>query len=72
MESRASAEAMRHILIDRARRKKTVRHGGGHRRIDFEDFDMASPSADIIHGAARFLVLTQTDSDVPVLIQKDR
>src|SRR5262249_15573487 len=25
---RASAEAMRHILIDRARRKKTVRHGG--------------------------------------------
>jgi len=43
---RASAEAMRHILIDRARRKKTVRHGGGYRRIDFEDFDMASPSAD--------------------------
>jgi RNA polymerase sigma factor (TIGR02999 family) len=43
---RASAEAMRHILIDRARRKKTVRHGCGYRRIDFEDFDMASPSAD--------------------------
>jgi len=43
---RASAEAMRHILIDRARRKKTVRHGSGYRRIDFEDFDMASPSAD--------------------------
>ena len=43
---RASAEAMRHILIDRARRRKTVRHGCGYRRIDFEDFDMASPSAD--------------------------
>ena len=43
---RASAEAMRHILIDRARRKKTVRHGGTHRRIDFEDFDVASHSAD--------------------------
>jgi RNA polymerase sigma factor (TIGR02999 family) len=43
---RASAEAMRHILIDRARRKKSVRHGGGYRRMDFEDFDMASPSAD--------------------------
>src|SRR5262252_4163265 len=25
---RASAEAMRHILIDRARQKKTKRHGG--------------------------------------------
>ena len=43
---RASAEAMRHILIDRARRKKTVRHGGDYRRIDFEEFDMASPCAD--------------------------
>jgi RNA polymerase sigma factor (TIGR02999 family) len=43
---RASAEAMRHILIDRARRKKTVRHGGGYQRIDFEDFDVTSPSAD--------------------------
>src|SRR5262249_21515826 len=43
---RASAEAMRHILIDRARRKKTVRHGGGHRRINLEDFNLASPSAD--------------------------
>jgi RNA polymerase sigma factor (TIGR02999 family) len=43
---RASAEAMRHILIDRARRKKTARHGGGYRRIDFEDFNMASPCAD--------------------------
>ena len=27
---RAAAEAMRHILIDRARRRRTRRHGGGH------------------------------------------
>jgi RNA polymerase sigma factor (TIGR02999 family) len=43
---RASAEAMRHILIDRARRKKTKRHGGDYRRVDLEDFDLAAPSAD--------------------------
>jgi RNA polymerase sigma factor (TIGR02999 family) len=43
---RASAEAMRHILIDRARRKKTERHGGSYRRIDFEEFDVATPPAD--------------------------
>ena len=43
---RAAAEAMRHILIDRARRKKTKRHGGGYRRVDLEDFDLAVPSAD--------------------------
>jgi RNA polymerase sigma factor (TIGR02999 family) len=43
---RASAEAMRHILIDRARRKKTQRHGGSYHRIDFEGLDLAAPSAD--------------------------
>src|SRR5262249_8607092 len=43
---RAAAEAMRHILIDRARRKQTRRHGGEYRRVDFEDIDLAAPSAD--------------------------
>jgi RNA polymerase sigma factor (TIGR02999 family) len=43
---RASAEAMRHILIDRARRKQTQRHGGNYRRVDFEEVDLAAPSAD--------------------------
>ena len=43
---RASAEAMRRILIDRARRKKTQRHGGGYQRVAVEDFDLAAPSAD--------------------------
>jgi RNA polymerase sigma factor (TIGR02999 family) len=43
---RASAEAMRRILIDRARRKKTQRHGGSYQRMDFEGFDLAAPSAD--------------------------
>src|SRR5712692_1136389 len=42
---RASAEAMRHILIDRARRKHTKRHGGGYQRVDFEGFDLAAPAA---------------------------
>ena len=43
---RASAEAMRRILIDRARRKKTQRRGGGYQRMDLEGFDLAAPSAD--------------------------
>ena len=43
---RASAEAMRHILIDRARRKHTERHGGGFQRVDFESFDLAAPAAE--------------------------
>src|SRR5205085_2313136 len=43
---RAAAEAMRHILIDRARRKSTQRHGGGCQRVDFDGLDLAAPGAD--------------------------
>ena len=32
----AAAEAMRRILIDNARRKKSLRHGGGHQRVDLD------------------------------------
>jgi RNA polymerase sigma factor (TIGR02999 family) len=43
---RASAEAMRRILIDRARRKRTQRHGGEYQRVDLGDFELAAPTAD--------------------------
>jgi RNA polymerase sigma factor (TIGR02999 family) len=42
----AAAQAMRRILIDRARRKWAVRHGGGQERIDVQQMDIASPAAD--------------------------
>lgn len=42
----AAAEAMRRILIDRARRKQTQRHGGNHQRVELEGFDPAAPDAD--------------------------
>lgn len=32
----AAAEAMRQILVDQARRKNRVKHGGGRRRIELE------------------------------------
>jgi len=37
----AAAEAMRRILIDRARRRHAVRHGGEQQRVDFEELDLA-------------------------------
>src|SRR5215813_14062989 len=37
----AAAEAMRRILIENARRKHRLKHGGGMQRLDFEDFDVA-------------------------------
>src|SRR5512143_2499254 len=42
----AAAEAMRRILIDKARRKKALRHGAGQQRLDIEEFDVAAPAAD--------------------------
>src|SRR5437016_2864259 len=42
----AAAEAMRRILIDRARRKRAMRHGGGQVKVDFQEIDLASPDAD--------------------------
>jgi len=47
----AAAEAMRRILIDRARRRKASRHGGGQCRIDldagqFDYVDCISAGAD--------------------------
>ena len=42
----AAAEAMRRILIDRARRKRARRHGGGLERVDIQQLDLASPGGD--------------------------
>ena len=37
----AAAEAMRRILIDRARRRHAARHGGGQQRVDVADVEIA-------------------------------
>ena len=37
----AAAEAMRRILIDNARRKRALRHGGGQRRQDIQEVEIA-------------------------------
>jgi RNA polymerase sigma factor (TIGR02999 family) len=42
----AAADAMRHILIDRARRKNRLRHGKGLTRVNLEHVDLASASDD--------------------------
>jgi len=42
----AAAEAMRRILIDNARRKRAVRHGGQLARADVAELDLALPMPD--------------------------
>jgi RNA polymerase sigma factor (TIGR02999 family) len=41
-----AAEAMRRILIDRARRRKTQRHGGQYERVELEETGLAAPAQD--------------------------
>ena len=38
----AAAEAMRRILIDRARSKRAVRHGGGQQRVDLDEVEIVA------------------------------
>lgn len=40
----AAAEAMRRILIDRARTKRAIRHGGTQERVNVDDVEIAVPT----------------------------
>jgi RNA polymerase sigma factor (TIGR02999 family) len=42
----AAAQAMRHILVDNARRKARPRHGGRSADVSLDELDLAGPSAD--------------------------
>src|SRR5512134_2622333 len=42
----AAAEAMRRILVENARRKLRIRHGGGLERVDFYAIDLAIAQED--------------------------
>ena len=42
----AAAQAMRHLLIERARRKLRERHGGVLQRVDVDEVEIAAPADD--------------------------
>ncbi len=46
----AAAEAMRRILVENARRKQAVKHGGALHRVDLEEADLAidGPTIDLL------------------------
>ena len=39
----AAAEAMRRILVDRARSRGALRRGGGQKAVEFDELDLATP-----------------------------
>jgi RNA polymerase sigma factor (TIGR02999 family) len=58
----AAAEAMRHILIDRARQRRTMRHGGDQQRVDIEQIEIPIDTDDdervlVINAAVEKLTL---------------
>ena len=57
----AAAEAMRRILVDRARGKARIRHGGGLERVDLEHVTFATEDSDdtllAVHEAIEKLAL---------------
>ena len=44
----AAAEAMRRILIDRARSKQAARHGGGWQRVELAEIDDPAQATDTL------------------------
>jgi len=66
----AAAQAMRHILVDRARRKKRNKHGGGRQQVDLEEHDepIESSPAELIALEEQILAL---DAALPRLAEHD-
>jgi RNA polymerase sigma factor (TIGR02999 family) len=66
----AAAEAMRRILVENARRKGRVKHGGQLRRVDLEDIQVSEemPVDSIVALDEALTRLAQLDSQVAQLV----
>jgi RNA polymerase sigma factor (TIGR02999 family) len=67
----AAAEAMRRILVDKARRKQSHKHGGDMARQDFDAVEIAIPeiSEDVLALEEALIKLAATDKTAADLVQ---
>ena len=67
----AAAEAMRRILVEKARRKRSERHGGDRDRIplDAGDIEVAMPSDQIVALSDALDALEREDREVAQLVK---
>jgi RNA polymerase sigma factor (TIGR02999 family) len=67
----AAAEAMRRILVDNARRKKAVKHGGELQRVDLEgqDVPVRPPPEEIVALDEALTRLTAEDPEAGQIVQ---
>ena len=61
----AAAEAMRRILIDNARRKSALKHGGGQERLNIDDLELGAslPDEKVLMVNAALEQLEQNNSE---------
>ena len=66
----AAAEAMRRILVEKARRKRTQKHGGGLVRLDADEVELpiAEPREDLIALDEALTELEKTDATAAKLV----
>jgi len=62
----AAAEAMRRILIENARRKKSFKHGGEHQRIDLNEASLRYDDDSLVND------LIELDAALVKLAEKDK
>jgi RNA polymerase sigma factor (TIGR02999 family) len=67
----AAAEAMRRILVENARRRGRVKHGGGRHRVDLEQAEIAveEPVADLVALDEALTRLAQHDAVAVRLVE---
>jgi RNA polymerase sigma factor (TIGR02999 family) len=67
----AAAEAMRRILVDNARRKKRLKHGGDRSRMELDDVPIVAPQPreDLLALDAALNKLKQVDGTAAELVQ---
>lgn len=73
----AAAKTMRRILIDRARRRQAIRHGGGKRRVELDAWDWEKLDPGTSDYCDKLLIaleqalgdLAETDPDLAELVE---
>jgi RNA polymerase sigma factor (TIGR02999 family) len=67
----AAAEAMRRILVESARRKRTIKRGGKHQRVDFDAMEcrVESPDDDLLAIDEALVRLEATDLAAATLVK---
>jgi RNA polymerase sigma factor (TIGR02999 family) len=65
----AAAEAMRRILVDNARRKQTLKRGGGWQRQPLEEAAVPEADAELVALDAALVKLAQTDPQKAKLVE---